>query len=108
METALFSQLQLSKASRDSGEVSSQTRVWGIRLTMSNCDTDWYFFPVWVKLILPQTILDKSYAVLKRICSRIPPGLIIFDRGFAWRKVFTMALDSGHHILCHAKSNTEY
>ena len=52
--------------------------------------TDWQFFPVWVKLMVPQTIRDKSYAVLKRMCSKIPPGLIIFDRGFAWRKVFTM------------------
>ena len=56
------------------------------------CQTpaDWLLFPVWVKLILPQSVRDKSFAVLKRICSRIPRGLIIFDRGFAWRKVFTM------------------
>ena len=33
------------------------------------------------------------------------PGLIIFDRGFARRKVFAMALRFGHHILCRAKSN---
>ena len=52
--------------------------------------THWHLFPVWVKLIVPQTIRDKSKVVLKRICSKIPPGLIIFDRGFAWRKVFTM------------------
>ena len=52
--------------------------------------TDWQFFPVWVKLIVPQSIRDKSKTVLKRICSKIPLGLIIFDRGFAWRKVFTM------------------
>ena len=52
------------------------------------CQTprEWLLFPVWVKLILPQTIRDKSFAVLKRICSKIPRGLIIFDRGFAWRK----------------------
>ena len=67
--------------------------------------TEWHLFPVWVKLILPQTLRDKSFAVLKRICSKIPPGLIIFDRGFAWRKVFIMALNFGHHILCRAKSN---
>ena len=67
--------------------------------------TEWLLFPVWVKLIVPQTIRDKSFAVLKRICSKIPRGLIIFDRGnFAWRKVFTMALRLGHHILCRAKS----
>ena len=70
--------------------------------------TDWQFFPVWVKLIAPQTIRDKSFAVLKRMCSKIPRGLIIFDRGFAWRKVFTMALDVGHHILCRAKSNAVF
>ena len=70
--------------------------------------TDWQLFPVSVKLILPQTIRDRSYAILNRICSKIPRGLIIFDRGFAWRKVFTMALDFGHHILCRAKSNAVF
>ena len=70
--------------------------------------TDWHLFPVWVKLILPQSIRDKSQAVLKRICSKIAPGLIIFDRGFARRKVFTMALSFGHHILCRAKSNAVF
>ena len=70
--------------------------------------TQWHLFPIWVKLILPQSIRDKSYAVLKRICSKIPRGLIIFDRGFAWRKVFTMALSFGHHILCRAKSNAVF
>ena len=70
--------------------------------------TDWHLFPVWVRLIAPQMLRDKSYAVLKRICSKIPPGLIIFDRGFAWRKVFTMALRLGHHILCRAKSNAVF
>ena len=70
--------------------------------------TDWQFFPVWVKLIAPETLRDKSDAVLKRICSKIPPGLIIFDRGFARRKVFTMALDLGHHIFCRAKSNAVF
>ena len=70
--------------------------------------TQWHLFPVWVKLILPQSTRDKSQAVLKRICSKIPPGLIIFDRGFARRKVFTMALSFGHHILCRAKSNAVF
>ncbi len=69
---------------------------------------DWRLFPVWVKLIAPQTLRDKSGAVLKRICSKIRPGLIIFDRGFARRKVFTMALHFGHHILCRAKSNAVF
>lgn len=70
--------------------------------------TGWLLFPVWVKLIVPQTIRDKSFPVFKRICSKIPRGLIIFDRGFAWRKVFTMALSFGHHILCRAKSNAVF
>ena len=70
--------------------------------------TQWHLFPVWVKLILPQSIRDKSFAVLKRPCSRIPRGFIIFDRGFAWRKVWTMALSFGHHILCRAKSNAVF
>ena len=69
---------------------------------------DRQLFTVWVKLILPQSICDKSGAVLQRICSKIPPGLIIFDRGFARRKVFTMALHFGHHILCRAKSNAMF
>ena len=70
--------------------------------------TDWQLFPVWVKLVVPQTIRDKTDAVLKRICSKIAPGLIIFDRGFARRKVFTMVLSFGHHILCRAKSNAVF
>ena len=65
-------------------------------------------FPVWVKLIAPGTIRDKSDAVLKRICSKIPRGLIIFDRGFARRKVFRMLRGFGHHILCRAKSNAVF
>ena len=70
--------------------------------------TDWLLFPVWVKLVAPQTIRDKTDAVLKRICSKIAPGLIIFDRGFTRRKVFTMVLSFGHHILCRAKSNAVF
>ena len=70
--------------------------------------TSTVFFPVWVKLIAPQTIRDKSQRVFKRICAKMPPGLIIFDRGFAQRKVFSMALNCGHHILCRAKSNAVF
>ena len=68
----------------------------------------WQFFPVWVKLVVPQTVRDKSDAVLKRICAKISRGLILFDRGFHRRKVFTMALGFGHHILCRAKSNAVF
>ena len=70
--------------------------------------TDWQFFPVWVKAVVPQTVRDKTDAVLKRICSKIRPGLIIFDRGFARRKVFAIVRRCGHHILCRAKSNAVF
>lgn len=70
--------------------------------------TQWLLFPVWVKLIVPQTVRDKGDAVLKRICSKIPRGLIIFDRSFARRKVFEMLLELGHHLLCRAKSNAVF
>ena len=70
--------------------------------------TQWLLFPVWVKLIVPQTVRDKGDAVLKRIGSKLPPGLILFDSGFARRKVFKMLLGLGHHILCRAKSNAVF
>ena len=70
--------------------------------------TEWLLFPVWVKLIAPQTLRDKKDAILKRICSKIRPGLVIFDRGFARRKVFEMLLSLGHHLLCRAKSNAVF
>lgn len=70
--------------------------------------TDWLLFPVWVKLIVPQTVRDKGDAILKRICSKIPPGLMLFDRAFARRKVFEMLLGAGHHILCRTKSNAVF
>ena len=75
---------------------------------MSDTETVEPLFPVWVKLIAPQTLRDKSFPVLKRICSKIAPGLIIFDRGFARRKVFTLLRSLGHHILCRAKSNAVF
>ena len=50
---------------------------------------------------IPRPIGTTS--VLKRICSQIPPGLIIFDRGFNRRKVFEAVLSAGHHLLCRAK-----
>lgn len=70
--------------------------------------TGWTLFPVWVKLMCPQKIRDKSNAVLQRICSKLVPGLIIFDRGFARRKVFTTVLQAGHQILCRVKSNAAF
>ena len=65
-------------------------------------------FPVFVKLMCPQTKRDTSESVLKRICSRLPAGLIIFDRGFARQKVFGCVLKAGHHLLCRAKSNAVF
>ena len=70
--------------------------------------TETILFPVWVNLICPKTHRDNSGSVLKRICSQIPPGLIIFDRGFNRRKVFEAVLSAGHHLLCHAKSNAVF
>lgn len=70
--------------------------------------TETILFPVWVKLISPKTDTDNSLSVLKRICSQIPPGLILFDRGFNRRKVFTCLVELGHHILCRAKSNAVF
>ena len=63
---------------------------------------------MWVRLVVPKTVRDKGDAVLKRIVSKIPAGLIIFDRGFARRKVFETVLAFKHHILCRAKSNAVF
>ena len=70
--------------------------------------TETILFPVWVKLICPKTDEANSLSVLKRICSQLPPGLILFDRGFNRRKVFTGLLEMGHHLLCRAKSNAVF
>lgn len=70
--------------------------------------TETILFPVWVKLVCPKTKRDNSGAVLKRMCCKIPPGLILFDRGFNRRKVFECVLKAGHHILCRAKSNAVF
>ena len=74
------------------------------------CETakHWILFPVWVRLIVPEKLRDKGDAVLKRIFSRIPRGLVIFDRGFARRKVFQTLLALKHDILCRAKSNAVF
>ena len=70
--------------------------------------TQWLLFPVWVKLIVPQTVRDKGDAVLTRIASKLSRGLIIFDSAFARRKVFEILLGLGHHLLCRAKSNAVF
>ena len=46
--------------------------------------------------------------MLKRLCAKMPPGLIVFDRGFNRRRVFTYILSEGHHFLCRAKSNAVF
>ncbi len=70
--------------------------------------TETMLFPVWVKLICPKTNQTNSLSVLKQIGSQIPPGRILFDRGFNRRKVFTGLLELGHHILYRAKSNAVF
>ena len=65
-------------------------------------------FPLAVRLMCPQKKRDSSFAVLKRLCVKMPPGLIVFDRGFNRRKVFEQVLSQGHHLLCRAKSNAVF
>ena len=77
-------------------------------LLCQKVSTQWVFFPVWVRLMVPRKLRDKGDAVLKRPFSRIPRGLVIFDRGFARRKVFETLLDLKHHVLCRAKSNAVF
>lgn len=38
----------------------------------------------------------------------VPPSLIVFDRGFNRRKVFTQILSQRHHLLCRARSNAAF
>ncbi len=65
-------------------------------------------FPLAARVVCPGKKRDTSLEVLKRICANIPPGLIVFDRGFNRRKVFTLILSQGHHLLCRAKSNAVF
>jgi hypothetical protein len=65
-------------------------------------------FPIWVKMIQPQTKKSNSLGIFKQIVKRIPKGLIIFDRGFNRKKIFSVLLDFGHHLLCRAKSNAVF
>ena len=81
---------------------------FGALALMCMTATQMVLFPVWARLINPQTMRDKSDAVLKRLCSKIPKGLIIFDRGFSRRKVFATVMRYGHQILCRAKSNAVF
>jgi len=65
-------------------------------------------FPLAARVVCPEKKRDSSLEVLKRICANIPPSLIVFDRGFNRRKVFTLILSQGHHLLCRAKSNAAF
>ena len=65
-------------------------------------------FPLGVRVMCPQKKRDSSLAVLKHLCAKMSPGLIVFDRGFNRRKVFTEILSQGHHLLCRAKSNAVF
>jgi hypothetical protein len=65
-------------------------------------------FPIWVKMIQPNMKTKNSLAVFKQIVRAIPKGLIPFDRGFNRRKIFSVLLGFGHHLLCRAKSNAVF
>ena len=65
-------------------------------------------FPLAARMIDPKSEDTNSFAVLKHLCGLMPPGLIIFDRGFNRRKVFTQILSEGHHLLCRARSNAAF
>jgi len=65
-------------------------------------------FPLAARMMDPKNEDTNSFAVLKHLCGLMPPGLIIFDRGFNRRSVFTEILSQGHHLLCRAKSNAAF
>ena len=65
-------------------------------------------FPLAARVMCPNKKRDNSIAVLKRLCSLMPRNLIVFDRGFNRRKVFTQILSQGHHLLCRARSNAVF
>ena len=65
-------------------------------------------FPLAARMMDPKSEAANSFSVLKHLCGMMPPGLIIFDRGFNRRKVFTEVLSQGHHLLCRAKSNAAF
>ena len=65
-------------------------------------------FPLAARMIDPRSQDANSFSVLKHLCGLMPPGLIVFDRGFNRRKVFAEVLSQGHHLLCRAKSNAAF
>ena len=65
-------------------------------------------FPLAARVMCPKKKRNNSFAVLKHLCGMMPPNLIIFDRGFNRRPVFTEILSQGHHLLCRARSNAVF
>ena len=62
------------------------------------CDTPQgvRLFPLAARVMCPGEAEDNSLQVLSSICAKMPKGLIVFDRGFNRRKVFTQIHTQGH------------
>jgi hypothetical protein len=67
-----------------------------------------WLFPVWVRLLAPEAVASSALVAFQALVVVLPPGLIIFDRGFNNRKYFTALLDAGHHLLCRARKNAAF
>jgi hypothetical protein len=65
-----------------------------------------FLFPVWVKLLEPGA--ESALQAFESVIALLPPGLIIFDRGFNNRKYFKALLVRGHHLLCRARRNAAF
>ena len=72
-------------------------------------------FPVWVQLLTPgaaclpvRCTQTGALAAFESVIVLIPPGLIIFDRGFNNRKYFKALLQQGHHLLCRVRKNAAF
>jgi len=63
-------------------------------------------FPVWAHLLLPGA--ESALSAFQGAIALVPPGLILFDRGFNNRKYFLLLLDRGHHLLCRARKNAAF
>ena len=63
-------------------------------------------FPVWVKLLAPGA--TAALEAFRTVLSILPPGLILFDRGFNNRKYFKQLLEDGFHLLCRARKNAVF
>lgn len=62
-----------------------------------------WLFPLWVTLIEPGP--GGALRAFEQVLVILPPGLIIFDRGFNNRKYFKRLLKKRHQLLCRARSN---